>query len=64
MLPHAKPDTAVACRVKNKGSVSLSLTMAANMEVANKLIGDGRKHLVMGRVVEAVASLQEASSML
>ncbi|XP_075877050.1 nuclear autoantigenic sperm protein-like [Nelusetta ayraudi] len=34
------------------------------MEEANKLIGAGKKHLVMGRVVEAVASLQEASGML
>lgn len=42
----------------------LPLSMAANMEEANKLIGAGKKHLVMGKVVEAVASLQEASGML
>ncbi|TMS09450.1 Nuclear autoantigenic sperm protein [Larimichthys crocea] len=31
---------------------------------ANKLIGTGKKHLVMGKVVEAVSSLQEACGML
>lgn len=63
---HTRP-----CSVTKEGrlkslcfSVFLSLSMAANMEEASKLIGHGRKHLVMGRVVEAVASLQEASSML
>uniref|UniRef100_A0A665VKP9 Histone-binding protein N1/N2-like n=1 Tax=Echeneis naucrates TaxID=173247 RepID=A0A665VKP9_ECHNA len=30
------------------------------MEEANKLIGEGKKHLVMGKVVEAVGALQEA----
>lgn len=35
-----------------------------NMEEANKLIGTGKKHLVMGKVVEAVSTLQEASGML
>uniref|UniRef100_A0A3Q4GG61 Nuclear autoantigenic sperm protein n=1 Tax=Neolamprologus brichardi TaxID=32507 RepID=A0A3Q4GG61_NEOBR len=34
------------------------------MEEANKLIGTGKKHLVMGKVVEAVSTLQEASGML
>ncbi|XP_068196179.1 histone-binding protein N1/N2-like [Antennarius striatus] len=34
------------------------------MEEANKLIGAGRKHLVMGRVVEAVSALQEACGLL
>lgn len=34
------------------------------MEEANKLIGEGKKHLVMGKVVEAVGSLQEACGML
>ncbi|XP_034411185.1 histone-binding protein N1/N2-like [Cyclopterus lumpus] len=34
------------------------------MEEANKLIGTGKKHLVMGKVVEAVGSLQEACGML
>uniref|UniRef100_A0A3B4U0G3 Nuclear autoantigenic sperm protein n=1 Tax=Seriola dumerili TaxID=41447 RepID=A0A3B4U0G3_SERDU len=34
------------------------------MEEANKLIGEGKKHLVMGKVVEAVSALQEACSML
>lgn len=34
------------------------------MEKANKLIGTGKKHLVMGKVVEAVSTLQEASGML
>ncbi|CAL9688959.1 unnamed protein product [Knipowitschia caucasica] len=34
------------------------------MEEANKLIGLGKKHLVMGQVVEAVNSLQEACGML
>ncbi|XP_041659665.1 histone-binding protein N1/N2-like [Cheilinus undulatus] len=34
------------------------------MEEANKLIGTGKKHLVMGKVVEAVSSLQEACGML
>ncbi|XP_063318405.1 histone-binding protein N1/N2-like [Pelmatolapia mariae] len=31
---------------------------------ANKLIGNGKKHLVMGKVVEAVSTLQEACGML
>uniref|UniRef100_A0A3Q0SKA0 Nuclear autoantigenic sperm protein n=1 Tax=Amphilophus citrinellus TaxID=61819 RepID=A0A3Q0SKA0_AMPCI len=31
---------------------------------ANKLIGTGKKHLVMGKVVEAVSTLQEACGML
>lgn len=35
-----------------------------SMEEANKLIGEGKKHLVMGKVVEAVNSLQEACGML
>ncbi|KAK2822088.1 hypothetical protein Q5P01_022153 [Channa striata] len=35
-----------------------------NMEEANKLIGTGKKHLVMGQVVEAVGALQEACGML
>ncbi|XP_035861496.1 histone-binding protein N1/N2-like isoform X2 [Sander lucioperca] len=34
------------------------------MEEANKLIGTGKKHLVMGKVVEAVSALQEACGML
>ncbi|KAM8727896.1 nuclear autoantigenic sperm protein-like isoform 1-T3 [Acanthopagrus schlegelii] len=34
------------------------------MEEANKLIGTGKKHLVMGKVVEAVNVLQEACGML
>ncbi|XP_034743335.1 histone-binding protein N1/N2-like isoform X2 [Etheostoma cragini] len=34
------------------------------MEEANKLIGTGKKHLVMGKVVEAVNALQEACGML
>ncbi|KAG7526660.1 histone-binding protein N1/N2-like [Solea senegalensis] len=34
------------------------------MEEANKLIGTGKKHLVMGKVVEAVSVLQEACGML
>ncbi|XP_029929753.1 histone-binding protein N1/N2-like isoform X2 [Myripristis murdjan] len=34
------------------------------MEEANKLIGTGKKHLVMGKVVEAVGVLQEACGML
>ncbi|XP_070830580.1 histone-binding protein N1/N2-like isoform X2 [Chaetodon trifascialis] len=34
------------------------------MEEANKLIGTGKKHLVMGKVVEAVSALQEACSLL
>ncbi|KAM9845429.1 histone-binding protein N1/N2-like [Aulostomus maculatus] len=34
------------------------------MEVANKLIGDGKKKLVMGKVVEAVGALQEACGLL
>ncbi|XP_068427134.1 histone-binding protein N1/N2-like [Clinocottus analis] len=34
------------------------------MEEANKLIGTGKKHLVMGQVVEAVGALQEACGML
>nr|XP_046263526.1 histone-binding protein N1/N2-like [Scatophagus argus]XP_046263527.1 histone-binding protein N1/N2-like [Scatophagus argus] len=34
------------------------------MEDANKLIGAGKKHLVMGKVVEAVSALQEACGML
>lgn len=34
------------------------------MEEANKLIGTGKKHLVMGKVVEAVSTLQEACGML
>jgi len=34
------------------------------MEEANKLIGTGKKHLVMGKVVEAVGALQEACGML
>ncbi|KAI3375196.1 hypothetical protein L3Q82_021697, partial [Scortum barcoo] len=40
------------------------LSLAANMEEANKLIGTGKKHLVMGKVVEAVSALQEACGML
>lgn len=44
--------------------VSFSLSSVANMEEANKLIGTGKKHLVMGKVVEAVSSLQEACGML
>uniref|UniRef100_A0A3B4A1N2 Tetratricopeptide SHNi-TPR domain-containing protein n=1 Tax=Periophthalmus magnuspinnatus TaxID=409849 RepID=A0A3B4A1N2_9GOBI len=39
-------------------------SLAGNMEEANKLIGLGKKHLVMGKVVEAVNTLQEACSML
>ncbi|XP_061696284.1 histone-binding protein N1/N2-like [Syngnathoides biaculeatus] len=34
------------------------------MEEANKLIGAGKKHLVMGRAAEAVSSLQEACGIL
>ncbi|XP_062285157.1 nuclear autoantigenic sperm protein-like [Scomber scombrus] len=34
------------------------------MEEANKLIGAGKKHLVMGKAVEAVSALQEACGML
>uniref|UniRef100_A0A3Q3VKG5 Tetratricopeptide SHNi-TPR domain-containing protein n=1 Tax=Mola mola TaxID=94237 RepID=A0A3Q3VKG5_MOLML len=34
------------------------------MEEANKLIGAGKKHLVMGKVVDAVSALQEACGML
>ncbi|XP_039998723.1 histone-binding protein N1/N2-like [Xiphias gladius] len=34
------------------------------MEEANKLIGTGKKHLVMGKAVEAVSALQEACGML
>ncbi|XP_055359825.1 histone-binding protein N1/N2-like isoform X4 [Betta splendens] len=34
------------------------------MEETDKLIGAGKKHLVMGKVVEAVSSLQEACGML
>ncbi|XP_053294921.1 histone-binding protein N1/N2 isoform X2 [Pleuronectes platessa] len=34
------------------------------MEEANKLVGTGKKHLVMGKVVEAVSALQEACGML
>lgn len=34
------------------------------MEEANKLIGAGKKNLVMGKVVEAVSALQEACGML
>ncbi|CAF96351.1 unnamed protein product [Tetraodon nigroviridis] len=34
------------------------------MEEANKLVGAGKKHLVMGKVVEAVNSLQEACGIL
>ncbi|KAK5859537.1 hypothetical protein PBY51_021089 [Eleginops maclovinus] len=34
------------------------------MEEANKLIGTGKKHLVMGKVVAAVGALQEACGML
>ncbi|XP_038130202.1 nuclear autoantigenic sperm protein-like [Cyprinodon tularosa] len=34
------------------------------MEEANKLVGTGKKYLVMGKVVEAVSSLQEACGML
>ncbi|XP_034039712.1 histone-binding protein N1/N2-like isoform X2 [Thalassophryne amazonica] len=34
------------------------------MEEANKLLGSGKKHLVMGEVVEAVRLLQEACSIL
>ena len=42
----------------------VSLSSVANMEEANKLIGSGKKHLVMGKVVEAVSALQEACGML
>lgn len=45
-------------------SVSFFLRSSINMEEANKLIGAGKKHLVMGKVVEAVNSLQEACGML
>ncbi|XP_033837846.2 histone-binding protein N1/N2-like [Periophthalmus magnuspinnatus] len=41
-----------------------TFSLAGNMEEANKLIGLGKKHLVMGKVVEAVNTLQEACSML
>ncbi|AWP04434.1 putative histone-binding protein N1/N2-like [Scophthalmus maximus] len=34
------------------------------MEEANKLIGTGKKHLVLGKVVEAVSALQEACGLL
>ncbi|KAJ4937214.1 hypothetical protein JOQ06_001793 [Pogonophryne albipinna] len=34
------------------------------MEEAKKLIGTGKKHLVMGKVVEAVGALQEACGLL
>uniref|UniRef100_A0A8C6U7I2 Nuclear autoantigenic sperm protein n=1 Tax=Neogobius melanostomus TaxID=47308 RepID=A0A8C6U7I2_9GOBI len=36
----------------------------SNMEEANKLIGLGKKHLVMGKAVEAVNTLQDACSLL
>ena len=39
-------------------------SVVAKMEEANKLIGTGKKHLVMGKVVEAVSALQEACGML
>lgn len=45
-------------------NVVFLLSVAANMEEANKLIGAGKKHLVMGKVVEAVGALQEACGML
>ncbi|KAM7378981.1 hypothetical protein PAMP_004564 [Pampus punctatissimus] len=35
-----------------------------SMEEANKLIGAGKKHLVMGKAVEAVSALQEACGLL
>lgn len=35
-----------------------------HMEEANKLIGAGKKFLVMGKAVEAVSALQEACGML
>lgn len=41
-----------------------SPSSVANMEEANKLIGTGKKHLVMGKAVEAVSALQEACGML
>lgn len=34
------------------------------MDEANKLIGTGKKHLVMGKAVEAVSVLQQACGML
>uniref|UniRef100_A0A3P9H9T9 Nuclear autoantigenic sperm protein n=1 Tax=Oryzias latipes TaxID=8090 RepID=A0A3P9H9T9_ORYLA len=37
---------------------------SAHMEEANKLIGAGKKFLVMGKAVEAVSALQEACGML
>lgn len=40
------------------------LGSTSNMEEANKLIGAGKKHLVMGKAVEAVNSLQEACEVL
>ncbi|KAF6719736.1 Nuclear autoantigenic sperm protein [Oryzias melastigma] len=53
-----------------RGAVrSLSFTLSASisedhMEEANKLIGAGKKFLVMGKAVEAVSALQEACGML
>lgn len=43
---------------------SLSGQSVANMEEANKLVGAGKKFLVMGKVVEAVSALQEACDLL
>lgn len=43
---------------------SLSGQSVANMEEANKLVGAGKKYLVMGKVVEAVSALQEACDLL
>ncbi|KAF7660741.1 hypothetical protein LDENG_00276630 [Lucifuga dentata] len=36
----------------------------SDMEEANKLVGAGKKHLVMGKIPEAVSVLQEACGML
>lgn len=55
----------LGCRFMKLGSyVVFFASRVADMEEANKLIGAGKKHLVMGKVVEAVSALQEACGML
>lgn len=53
-----------ACFMTLGSHVVSFASRVANMEEANKLIGTGKKHLVTGKVVEAVSALQEACGVL
>lgn len=48
----------------NRSWYWLTVSLQVDMEEADKLIGTGKRHLVMGKAVEAVNVLQEACGML